>query len=213
MKTVTPASIGGTKVAIAWPNRWLSGSRFRNRSGKKGRPYRTYFRTSRSTGTMFASRLACVISTPFGSAVAPEVKMISARSSPAGATRGGSPGGASARGASARGASARGASAPVSAASTSESRQWTVPGAGVACGASSPAITMRARTRATIRASRSADVRTSSGTTTARTRRQPQNAATHSGRFSPQRTTLSSGPQPAAARRAAKRSAPARMSA
>ena len=198
MKTVTPASIGGTKVAVACPNRWLSGSRFRNRSGKKGRPYRTYFRTSRSTGTMFASRLACVISTPFGSAVAPEVKMISARSSPAGATRGGA---------------ARRASAPVPAASTSESRQRTVPGAVAAAGASSPATTMRARTRATTRASRSAEVRTSSGTTIAPARRQPQNAAIHSGRFSPHRTTLSFGPQPAAARRAAKRSAPARMSA
>ena len=37
MKTTTPGSIGGMNVAIAWPNMWLSGSRFRNRSGKNGR--------------------------------------------------------------------------------------------------------------------------------------------------------------------------------
>ena len=43
MKTTTPGSIGGMKVAIAWPNMWLSGSRFRNRSGKNGRPHFRYF--------------------------------------------------------------------------------------------------------------------------------------------------------------------------
>ena len=37
MKTTTPGSIGGMNVAIAWPNMWLSGSRFRKRSGKNGR--------------------------------------------------------------------------------------------------------------------------------------------------------------------------------
>ena len=37
--------------------------------------------TSRSTGTMFASTLRCVMTTPLGSAVAPDVKMISATSS------------------------------------------------------------------------------------------------------------------------------------
>ena len=68
-------------VAIAWPNMWLSGSRFRNRNGKNGLPYFRYFRTSRSTGTMFASTLRWVMTTPFGSAVAPDVKMISATSS------------------------------------------------------------------------------------------------------------------------------------
>ena len=31
-----PGSIGGTNVAIAWPNMWLSGSRFRNRIGRTG---------------------------------------------------------------------------------------------------------------------------------------------------------------------------------
>ena len=35
MKITVPGSIGGMKVAIAWPNMWLSGSRFRNRSGKE----------------------------------------------------------------------------------------------------------------------------------------------------------------------------------
>ena len=40
-----------------------------------------YLRTSRSTGTMFARMLRWVMTTPFGSAVAPDVKMISATSS------------------------------------------------------------------------------------------------------------------------------------
>src|SRR5438309_1324474 len=33
MNTTTPPSIGGTKVAIACPNMWLRGSRFRKRIG------------------------------------------------------------------------------------------------------------------------------------------------------------------------------------
>ena len=37
MKTTSPDSIGGTNVAIAWPNMWLSGSRFRKRIGMNGR--------------------------------------------------------------------------------------------------------------------------------------------------------------------------------
>ena len=81
MKTTTPGSMGGTKVAIACPNMWLSGSRLRKRSGKNGVPHLRYLSTSRSTGTMFASTLRWVMMTPFGSAVAPDVKMISATSS------------------------------------------------------------------------------------------------------------------------------------
>ena len=49
--------------------------------GKNGRPYFLYFRTSFSTGTMLARTLRWVRTTPFGSAVAPEVKMISTMSS------------------------------------------------------------------------------------------------------------------------------------
>ena len=89
MKMTTPGSIGGMKVAIACPNRWLSGSRFRNLNGKKGVPHFRYFRISRSTGTMLASTLPWVISTPLGSAVAPDVKMISATSLRAMSTVGG----------------------------------------------------------------------------------------------------------------------------
>ena len=92
MKTTVPAIIGGTKVAIAWPNMWLSGNKLRNRSGKNGRPYFLYFSTSRSTGTMLASTLRCVSTTPLGSAVAPDVKMISATSSRVTATTAGVPG-------------------------------------------------------------------------------------------------------------------------
>ncbi len=81
MKITWPASTGGMKVAIACPNMWLSGNRFRNLNGENGLAYFLYLRISRSTGTMFASTLRCVMTTPFGSAVAPDVKMISATSS------------------------------------------------------------------------------------------------------------------------------------
>ena len=81
MKTTTPGSIGGMKVAIAWPNMWLSGRRFRKRIGANGRLHFRCFRISRSTGTMFARMLRWVMTTPLGSAVAPDVKMISATSS------------------------------------------------------------------------------------------------------------------------------------
>ena len=81
MKTTTPGSIGGMKVAIAWPNMWLSGRRFRKRTGQNGRLHLRCFRTSRSTGTMFARTFRWVMTTPLGSAVAPDVKMISATSS------------------------------------------------------------------------------------------------------------------------------------
>src|SRR5260221_9023644 len=57
---------------------WLSGRRFRNRMGRNGRVYFLYLAISRSIGTMFARMFLCVRTTPFGSAVAPEVKMISA---------------------------------------------------------------------------------------------------------------------------------------
>jgi hypothetical protein len=33
VKMTVPRTIGGMLVAIDWPNMWLSGSRFRNRSG------------------------------------------------------------------------------------------------------------------------------------------------------------------------------------
>ncbi len=78
MNTTRPDSIGGTNVPIAWPNMWLSGRRFRNRMGRNGRVYFLYFAISRSIGTMFARMFLCVRTTPLGSAVAPEVKMISA---------------------------------------------------------------------------------------------------------------------------------------
>ena len=74
MKMTTPGSIGGMKVAIAWPNMWLSGRRFRNRSGENGLLHFRYLRISRSIGTVLASTLAWVMTTPLGSAVAPEVK-------------------------------------------------------------------------------------------------------------------------------------------
>ena len=75
-------------VAIDWPNMWLNGNRLRNRMGENGRAYFRYFTISRSTGTMLARTFRCVMTTPFGSAVAPEVKMISAVSSRVTSARG-----------------------------------------------------------------------------------------------------------------------------
>ena len=89
MKITVPGSIGGMNVAIAWPNIWLSGSRLRNLKGKNGLPHFRYLRISCSTGTILARTLRCVMTTPFGSAVAPDVKMISAMSSRVIATSGG----------------------------------------------------------------------------------------------------------------------------
>ena len=66
------------KVAIACPNMWLRGSRLRKRIGRNGAVYFWYLVTSRSIGTMFARMLRWVMRTPLGSAVAPDVKMISA---------------------------------------------------------------------------------------------------------------------------------------
>ena len=78
-------------VAIDWPNMWLSGRRLTKRRGWKGRAYLRYLSTSRSTGTTFASTFRWRITTPFGSAVAPDVKMICVRSSRDTATAGRGP--------------------------------------------------------------------------------------------------------------------------
>src|SRR5262245_65562762 len=68
---------------------WLSGSRFRKRIGRNGSVYLRYFAISRSIGTMLARMFLCVRTTPLGSAVAPDVKMISAVVSPLRAEDGG----------------------------------------------------------------------------------------------------------------------------
>jgi hypothetical protein len=51
------------------------------RIGENGLAYFLYLSTSRHTGRMLASTFLCVSTTPFGSAVAPDVKMISIVSS------------------------------------------------------------------------------------------------------------------------------------
>ena len=56
--------------------------------GRNGLAYFRYLVISRSMGTMFARMLRCVSTTPFGSDVAPEVKMTSATSSPVKSTVG-----------------------------------------------------------------------------------------------------------------------------
>ncbi len=206
MKMVTPSSIGGMKVAMAWPNMWLRGSRFRKRSGKKGRPYRAYFRISRSTGTMLASTFACVMRTPFGSAVAPDVKMISARSSRLGRSAASPSAALSKR--SGTGASGAGGSCAAPPPSSSSSAQVSTPESGGGR-RPSPATTSRAATIRTTRPTRSGDARRSIGTATVRAARQPQKATIHSARFSPHSTTRSPGARPcwrseAANRRAAR---------
>ena len=143
MNTTTPGSIGGMKVAIAWPNMWLRGSRLRNRSGKNGVPHLRYLRTSRSTGTMFASTFRCVMTTPLGSAVAPEVKMISATSSRPIGTGGRSAGAGAAAGGQAN--------------SCSFHTGGSI--AAVNCGTSWPISTSFAATRRTTRARKSGDAR------------------------------------------------------
>ena len=81
MKTTVPSTSGGMLVAMDCPNRWLSGSRFRKRSGRNGRAYGLYFATSVATGTRLASRFLWRTTTPLGSAVAPDVNTIWATSS------------------------------------------------------------------------------------------------------------------------------------
>ena len=76
VKITVPRTIGGMLLAIDCPNMWLSGKRLTKRRGWNGHAYLRYFSTSRSTGTMFASTLRWRITTPLGSAVAPDVKMI-----------------------------------------------------------------------------------------------------------------------------------------
>ena len=59
------------------PKTWLSGNRFKKRTGCTHRSYFRYFRISSSSGAILARTLPCVITTPLGSAVVPEVKTIS----------------------------------------------------------------------------------------------------------------------------------------
>src|SRR5580700_5528916 len=68
----------GMNAAMVCPNRWLSGSRFKKRIGAKGPMYLRYFEIPSSMGLRFARMLRCVMMTPLGSPVAPEVKRISA---------------------------------------------------------------------------------------------------------------------------------------
>ena len=81
MKTATPGMSGRMNIVSAWPNMWLSGIRLRKRSGNTGRNHLAYFETICSGETMLARMFPCVIRTPFGSPVAPEVNTISTTSS------------------------------------------------------------------------------------------------------------------------------------
>src|SRR5437879_12831104 len=70
------------------PRTGLRGTRFRKRMGWKKRSYFRYFLISVSSGSRLARILPCVITTPRGSAVVPEVKIISSvelRRNPGGA--------------------------------------------------------------------------------------------------------------------------------
>ena len=150
---------------------WLSGSRFRKRSGRNGPRVSRYLRISRSTGTMLARMLRWRMTTPFGSAVAPDVKMISATSSRVIWTCGTEPVGA-----------------PVELAPAARSR---------AANASAGGARRRRPARrlaSTIAARRAQERRRRAVVDRARRRRREQaapEATIHSGRFSPQTTTLS----------------------
>ena len=178
------------KVAIAWPNMWLSGRRFRKRSGKNGRPHRRYFSTSRSTGTMFARTFRCVMTTPLGSAVAPDVKMISATSSreivglkatwPEGRPR-------------------PGTCVPVELVQLPDVRAVDRDRRHVLTDEHEPGRHDPRDAREKV--GRGAVM--STGTTTTPPSRQPQNATIHSGRFSLQKTTLSPLASPRSRSRAA----------
>ncbi len=80
-KSTVPASNCGRNMPRNCPKTWLSGSRLRKRSGWKMRSYFRYPAIWRSSGSRFARMLPCVITTPRGSAVVPEVKTISTMSS------------------------------------------------------------------------------------------------------------------------------------
>ncbi len=155
--------------------------------GAKGPMYLRYFSIPSSMGLRLARMLRCVMVTPFGSPVAPEVKRISAISS-------GAAGANDRRAASVAPEARRGSARP---------------------GSRDPmAISGRHRSaapaRSTIPAMRStrlAEERKSTGTAITPSSRHPQSATTHSGRFSPQKRMRSPRAIPAARRRSAKAAA------
>ena len=158
---------------------WLSGSRFRNRIGTKGPIYLRYFSIPSSIGLRFASMLRWVMVTPLGSPVAPEVKRISATSSGAAATKEAS------------------AAALVSAPRRGQTGHANSDGA---C-RSSPIRSALALTIPEIRSTIAADDRKSRGTAITPSRMHPQSATTHSGLFSPQKSTRSPFAIPVSRRR------------
>ena len=148
-----------------------------------------------------ARTLRCVSRTPFGSAVAPEVKITSASSSgpPRSARTSAAP--AAARPAPVRPAAMRRRNGQTATPCGSRGARW-----------SSPTSTARASTMAATRATSRPEARKSTGTSTARASRPPHSAAIQSGQFSPQTITLSPGPTPAPASRREKATAAARTS-
>ena len=170
MNTTDAGTSGGRNNDRDCPNRWLSGSRFRIRSGRNGRAYFLYLAISASTGFTFANRLPCAITTPFGSVVVPDVKTISAMSSPVSAT-------------GASGASSR-------AFSTSGSRQTGALLPSTA-GTRSPTRITAGRTFSSMRRNSAMDDCGSTGARATPSSRQPHSAATHPGRLSDQITATS----------------------
>src|SRR5260370_31282918 len=68
---------GGRYIPRNWPKTWLNGSKLRKRTGCAKRSYFRYDLICSSRGAVFASTFPWVMTTPFGSAVVPEVKTIS----------------------------------------------------------------------------------------------------------------------------------------
>ena len=182
MKKTSPAMIGGMNAAIVWPNMWLSGSRFRKRIGAKGPMYFRYFSIPSSMGLRLARMLPCVMMTPLGSPVAPEVKRISAVSP-------GAAGGNDSQPMRPRVEAVIGQTGHAS------------PDGGLR---SSPIRRAFALTIAAMRSTTFAEERKSTGTAITPSSRHPQSAITHSGRFSLQKRTRSPRAMPSARRRSRK---------
>ncbi len=72
-KTAEPPRRTGMNRPRAWPNMWLSGRRFRMRTGWKGRRYGVYPAISLAMGPRSAQMFLCLCTTPLGRPVVPEV--------------------------------------------------------------------------------------------------------------------------------------------
>src|SRR6516164_5688695 len=81
MKTVVAGIKGKMNIVSTCPNKWLIGIKLRKRNGSSGRNHLRYAETMRAGDAILARMLPCVIRTPLGLPVAPDVNTISTTSS------------------------------------------------------------------------------------------------------------------------------------